>query len=126
MVVLKAMGMASDQEIVQMVGMDPTYADLLAPSIQECAALGIFTQQQALEYCGAKVKTGRQMWVKTKRHKVGPVSQSKTYFLMLHLRNESCFPAQSFADMLWRGENGRHLFWPVSQSALLFADSLID
>lgn len=58
-----------------MVGMDPVYADLLAPSIQECAALGIFTQQQALEYCGAKVKTGRQMWVKTKRHKVGGLNQ---------------------------------------------------
>jgi DNA-directed RNA polymerase beta subunit len=78
-IVLKAMGMASDQEIVQMVGTDPMYADLLAPSIQECAALGIFTQQQALEYCGAKVKTGRQMWVKTKRHKVGKTLSTSLY-----------------------------------------------
>lgn len=34
MVILKAMGMESDQEIVQMVGRDPRYGDLLLPSIQ--------------------------------------------------------------------------------------------
>ncbi|GAQ79190.1 DNA-directed RNA polymerase III subunit 2 [Klebsormidium nitens] len=84
-VVLKAMGMASDQEIVQMVGMDPVYADLLAPSIQECAALGIFTQQQALEYCGAKVKTGRQMWVKTKRHKVDEARDILSNVVLAHV-----------------------------------------
>ncbi|CAK9196787.1 unnamed protein product [Sphagnum troendelagicum] len=51
-VVLKAMGMESDQEIVQMVGRDPKYAGILAPSLQECSALGIHTQQRALEYLG--------------------------------------------------------------------------
>jgi DNA-directed RNA polymerase beta subunit len=90
-IVLKAMGMASDQEIVQMVGTDPTYADLLAPSIQECAALGIFTQQQALEYCGAKVKTGRQMWVKTKRHKVGLTLLLRSLTLFAPLVTRACF-----------------------------------
>jgi hypothetical protein len=35
-VVLKAMGMESDQEIVQMVGRDPKYAGILAPSLQVC------------------------------------------------------------------------------------------
>jgi DNA-directed RNA polymerase III subunit RPC2 len=34
MVVMKAMGMESDQEIVQMVGRDRKYGDLLFPSIQ--------------------------------------------------------------------------------------------
>eukprot|EP00271_Cylindrocystis_brebissonii_P011391 TRINITY_DN2883_c0_g1_i3.p1 TRINITY_DN2883_c0_g1~~TRINITY_DN2883_c0_g1_i3.p1 ORF type:complete len:1136 (+),score=226.28 TRINITY_DN2883_c0_g1_i3:22-3408(+) len=67
--VLKAMGMECDQEIVQMVGRDPKFGDMLAPSIQECAALGVYSQQQALTYCGSKVKTGRQMWVKTSRTK---------------------------------------------------------
>jgi DNA-directed RNA polymerase III subunit RPC2 len=33
-VVMKAMGMESDQEAVQMVGRDPRYGDLLFPSIQ--------------------------------------------------------------------------------------------
>ena len=34
MVVIKAMGMESDQEVVQMVGRDPRYSALLLPSIE--------------------------------------------------------------------------------------------
>ncbi|KAG6746546.1 hypothetical protein POTOM_048897 [Populus tomentosa] len=56
MVVMKAMGMESDQEVVQMVGRDPRYSMLLLPSIEECASHGVYTQQQALEYLEAMVK----------------------------------------------------------------------
>ncbi|GLJ24758.1 hypothetical protein SUGI_0473260 [Cryptomeria japonica] len=69
-VVLKAMGMESDQEIVQMVGRDPRFAGILAPSLQECASLGIFTREQALEYLGTKVKLMRPSWAKSERSKV--------------------------------------------------------
>ncbi|KAG6476789.1 hypothetical protein ZIOFF_066037 [Zingiber officinale] len=55
MVILKAMGMESDQEIVQMVGRDPRYGDLLFPSIQECAFERIYTQQQALDFLDGKI-----------------------------------------------------------------------
>ncbi|XP_072966358.1 DNA-directed RNA polymerase III subunit 2 [Typha angustifolia] len=55
MVIMKAMGMESDQEIVQMVGRDPRYGALLLPSIQECASESIYTQQKALEYMDGKV-----------------------------------------------------------------------
>lgn len=34
MVVMKAMGMESDQEVIQMVGRDPRYSLLLLPSIE--------------------------------------------------------------------------------------------
>lgn len=68
--VLKAMGTESDQEIVQMVGRDPKFAGILAPSLQECASLGIYTQQHALEYLGTKVKSLRPSWAKTERSKV--------------------------------------------------------
>lgn len=34
LVIMKAMGMESDQEVVQMVGRDPRYSDLLLPSIE--------------------------------------------------------------------------------------------
>ncbi|KAK3154693.1 hypothetical protein QOZ80_2BG0193990 [Eleusine coracana subsp. coracana] len=54
LVVMKAMGMESDQEVVQMVGRDPRYGDLLYPSIQECASEGIYTQKQALKYMDDK------------------------------------------------------------------------
>uniref|UniRef100_A0A2P2MNC6 DNA-directed RNA polymerase n=1 Tax=Rhizophora mucronata TaxID=61149 RepID=A0A2P2MNC6_RHIMU len=55
MVVLKAMGMESDQEVVQMVGRDPQYSAMLLPSIEECASHEIYTQQQALDYLEAQV-----------------------------------------------------------------------
>ncbi|KAF3789669.1 DNA-directed RNA polymerase III subunit 2 [Nymphaea thermarum] len=56
MVVFKAMGMESDQEVVQMVGRDPRFSSMLLPSIQDCAFLGIHTEQQAIDYLEKKVK----------------------------------------------------------------------
>lgn len=51
-VVLKAMGAESDQEIIQLVGEEETFAALLVPTIQDCKQKGIFTQGQALDYLG--------------------------------------------------------------------------
>ncbi|XP_074347790.1 DNA-directed RNA polymerase III subunit 2-like [Apium graveolens] len=56
MVVMKAMGMESDQEVVQMLGRDPQYGALLMPSIEECASHCVYTQQEALAYLERKVK----------------------------------------------------------------------
>ncbi|XBH75333.1 hypothetical protein VPH35_102108 [Triticum aestivum] len=56
MVFMKAMGMESDQEILQMIGRDPRYGDLLFLSIQECASERIYTQEQALQYMDGKLK----------------------------------------------------------------------
>ncbi|CAI9113304.1 OLC1v1013878C1 [Oldenlandia corymbosa var. corymbosa] len=56
MAVMKAMGMESDQEVVQMVGRDPRYSALLLPSIEECAKANVYTQHQALEYLEKQVK----------------------------------------------------------------------
>ncbi|PHU06103.1 hypothetical protein BC332_26925 [Capsicum chinense] len=50
MVVMKAMGMESDQKVVQMIGTDTWLSALLLPSIKECADLKLYTQQQALEF----------------------------------------------------------------------------
>ncbi|KAK9453154.1 hypothetical protein V1511DRAFT_505784 [Dipodascopsis uninucleata] len=58
---LKACGIQSDFEILQFVaGMDARYQEVFAVNLEECAKLGIFTQQQALEYLGSKVKTSRR------------------------------------------------------------------
>ncbi|KAI3741434.1 hypothetical protein L1987_59106 [Smallanthus sonchifolius] len=56
MLVLKAMGMETDQEVVQMLGRDPQYATLLLPSIEDCASIGVYTQQQALDFLEKKRK----------------------------------------------------------------------
>ncbi len=62
-VVLKAMGVTSDQALVQMVG--SAYLDMLAPSLDECAKLDIFTDTQALAYVGSKVRVPRGRIVPT-------------------------------------------------------------
>ncbi|KAK9064381.1 hypothetical protein SSX86_015763 [Deinandra increscens subsp. villosa] len=54
MLVMKAMGMEADQEVVQMLGRDPQYATLLLPSIQDCASIGVYSQQQALDFLEKK------------------------------------------------------------------------
>ena len=64
-VVFKAMGVVSDQEIVQLIGSEDEVLSVFAPSLEEGANLKIFTQLQALEYVGGKC---RQMkaWGKPK------------------------------------------------------------
>ena len=58
-VVLKAMGAESDQEIIQLVGEEETFAALLVPTIQDCKQKGIFTQGQALDYLGERLGMDR-------------------------------------------------------------------
>ncbi|KAK9349878.1 hypothetical protein V1505DRAFT_342873 [Lipomyces doorenjongii] len=59
--VLKACGIQSDFEILQLVaGADSRYQEVFAINLEECAKLNVFTQQQALEYLGTKMKTSRR------------------------------------------------------------------
>jgi DNA-directed RNA polymerase III subunit RPC2 len=58
-IILKAMGLESDQEVVQMVGCEPELMDLFAGSIEEPYTAGIFCKQQALQYIGNRVKSVR-------------------------------------------------------------------
>ncbi|KAL5500312.1 hypothetical protein EMCRGX_G011852 [Ephydatia muelleri] len=55
-VAMKGMGVVTDQEIVQMVGSEDSVLTFLAPSLEECASLRVFTQSQALEHVGTKVR----------------------------------------------------------------------
>ena len=43
-VLLRAMGLTSDQEVVQLVGSEPRFAHAISASLHECAKLGIFSQ----------------------------------------------------------------------------------
>ena len=52
-IVMRAMGLESDQEIMELIGSEPGVAALMASTVQEAKAAGIFTKQQALEYMGA-------------------------------------------------------------------------
>ena len=45
-IILKAMGLECDQEIVQLVGTEPETIDLFSQSMEEPYNLGIFSQEQ--------------------------------------------------------------------------------
>jgi DNA-directed RNA polymerase III subunit RPC2 len=60
--VLKAAGIVTDHEIIELVaGPNAAYQELFAINFEECSKLGVQTQQQALEYLGSKVKTVRRL-----------------------------------------------------------------
>jgi len=58
-VAFKAMGISSDQEIVQMIGSSDIIASAFLPSLQEAIGKGVYTQMQALEYIGNRTKQVR-------------------------------------------------------------------
>jgi len=55
-ILMKAMGVQSDMEIIQMVGIQRKYLDTLMISLQECHERNIFSQKAALDYLAAKIK----------------------------------------------------------------------
>ena len=55
-IAFKAMGVISDQEIVQMVGTDDNVMTSFAASLEECNRAGVFTQLQALKFISTKLK----------------------------------------------------------------------
>ncbi|PWW74364.1 beta and beta-prime subunits of DNA dependent RNA-polymerase [Tuber magnatum] len=68
--VLKAMGIQSDHEILLLVaGTDMVYQDTFSINFEESSKLKVFSQQQALEYLGARVR---------KQRFIGPMKQRTT------------------------------------------------
>lgn len=60
-VLLKAMGIHSDKEMLYLVaGVDRLYQEDFAVNFEESIRLGINTQQQALEWIGARIKINRK------------------------------------------------------------------
>jgi len=55
-IVLKAMGVESDMEMVQLVGSEPEILNAMALSLEDPVRLGIHTQLQALRHIGNKVR----------------------------------------------------------------------
>lgn len=57
-IVMRAMGIQSDQEVLQLVGGGEAFAARLTPTLQAAAEEHVRTQQQALEWLARKVKGG--------------------------------------------------------------------
>ncbi|KAL9643773.1 hypothetical protein ABK040_016075 [Willaertia magna] len=56
MVLLKAMGLESDQEIIQLIGTERKYLEILGPSFEECIKENVYTSEQAIEWMAKYLK----------------------------------------------------------------------
>ncbi|XP_066601224.1 DNA-directed RNA polymerase III subunit RPC2 [Prorops nasuta] len=63
-VMFKAMGIVSDQEIMQLIGIEEEFMKKFAPSLEECHLLNVFAQNQALRYLSNKRKQKRYSMIK--------------------------------------------------------------
>ena len=61
LVLLKAFGMVWEQEIVLSVGTAPEFLEFFGNCIHDCHQLGIFTQDQALNYLGGRYTRRRDL-----------------------------------------------------------------
>ena len=59
-IVFKAMGIESDQEIVQLVGTEKGVPSLYAPSLEEPVREKIYTQRHALRFIGTKIRANQR------------------------------------------------------------------
>ncbi|KAG1669071.1 hypothetical protein FOA52_003989 [Chlamydomonas sp. UWO 241] len=85
-IAMKAMGAESDQEIIQLVGEEETFAALLTPTIQDCKQRGIFTQGQALDYLGSQIKANPKSYAeKRRKSKVDEARDIMAHVLWCHV-----------------------------------------
>ncbi|XP_016091773.1 DNA-directed RNA polymerase III subunit RPC2 [Sinocyclocheilus grahami] len=83
-IIFKAMGVESDQEIVQMIGTEEHVMAAFAPSLEECQKAQIFTQTQALKYIGNKVRRQR-MWGGPKKTKMEEARELLASTVLTHV-----------------------------------------
>lgn len=79
------MGVASDQEIVQLVGQELSIVSYIVPTLHECKELGVFSQMQALEYIGSKMRSKTSFGMKEKRPKEDEARDALANLLLHHV-----------------------------------------
>uniref|UniRef100_A0A672R237 DNA-directed RNA polymerase subunit beta n=1 Tax=Sinocyclocheilus grahami TaxID=75366 RepID=A0A672R237_SINGR len=83
-IIFKAMGVESDQEVVQMIGTEEHVMAAFAPSLEECQKAQIFTQTPALKYIGNKVRRQR-MWSGPKKTKMEEARELLASTILTHV-----------------------------------------
>lgn len=76
-VAMRAMGADSDQEVVGLIGGELALQSLLLPTLQEARALGVFTQQQALEHVAARLAQRGPPRAFTERRRKSKVDEAR-------------------------------------------------
>ena len=87
-VLLKAMGVATDMEMMAIVaGSDQAMQDDFAINFEETLKLGIYTQHQALEYIGSRIKIARKQtpFGQARRNYVQEALEAVSNVLLAHV-----------------------------------------
>ena len=84
MILLRALGMESDEEIVDVISVDPKMDTFVLANIEECAnEYGITTQEEAIAYLGKKFAGGQ-----AKEYRIKRVETLMDRNLLPHLGND--------------------------------------
>lgn len=88
-IILKAMGIQSDHEMLLLVaGTDSIYQDEFSVNFEEASKLGVFSQHQALEYIGSRVKMGgrnRAPGAPHRRNYIGDALETLANVILTHV-----------------------------------------
>ncbi|PMD56370.1 beta and beta-prime subunits of DNA dependent RNA-polymerase [Hyaloscypha bicolor E] len=88
-IALKALGIQSDHEMLLLVaGTDSTYQDEFSVNFEESTKLGVFSQHQALEYVGARVKMGarnKSQGAPQRRNHIGDALEALANIIITHV-----------------------------------------
>mmetsp|Transcript_28385 Transcript_28385/g.45985 ORF Transcript_28385/g.45985 Transcript_28385/m.45985 type:complete len:1140 (+) Transcript_28385:58-3477(+) len=85
MIILKSMGVESDQEIVQLVGSEALYADALAASLEDCSSQRIYTRNQALEYIANKIRMSARPRGMQRKSKLDEARDLMAHVVLAHV-----------------------------------------
>ncbi|RMZ79761.1 hypothetical protein DV738_g3204, partial [Chaetothyriales sp. CBS 135597] len=91
-IILRAMGVASDWEMISIVaGSDPALKDTFALNFDETIRLGIYTQQQALDYIGGRIKIARKQtpYGQARRNYIQEALEAVSNVLLAHVPIEN-------------------------------------
>ncbi|GKZ55367.1 DNA-directed RNA polymerase III core subunit ret1 [Aspergillus niger] len=85
-ILLKAMGIHTDKEMLLLVaGVDKVYQEDFAINFEEAIKLGIYTQQQALDWIGARIKINRKQSPSYRRTHVQEAVEAIASVIISHI-----------------------------------------
>ena len=105
-IIFKAMGVESDQEIAQLVGTQNTFLEEMSLSLLEASRLEVFTQEQALNYIGVRIKSkinrsGPNAIVKSRRDEAFDILK-EVVLTHVEIKGNSLFPKCRFIALMIR------------------------
>ncbi|CAF3552571.1 unnamed protein product [Rotaria socialis] len=87
-IIFKAYGIQSDQEIVELVGYEDHIVNSFSASIEECHRLGIFTQMQALKYISTRMKSSTKQFASAQyanRNRIDEARELLAHIILAHV-----------------------------------------